>query len=92
MNAVIMTIHEEIGSERLGNWLEVTELLSGRVGILTQRSGLGPALFCGQISGPGLTTMVLGKYTHWIHRKSLNTFFFLYWAFQKYKEESLDCR
>lgn len=63
MNAAIMTKHDEIGSERLGNWLEATELLSGRVGILTRGSGLVPALFCGQIYGPGVTTMVLGKYT-----------------------------
>lgn len=53
MNAVIITIDDKTGSERLGNSLEVTELLSGRVNILTQGSGLVPALFCGQKRGPG---------------------------------------
>lgn len=75
MIAVTLTTNDKIGSERLGDWLEVTELLNGRVGILTQGSGLVPALLSGQISGSGLTTMVLGKHTHLIHRKSLNTFF-----------------
>lgn len=53
MNAVIVTIDARTGSERLGNRLEVTELLSDRDGIPTQGSGLVPTLFCGQNPGLG---------------------------------------
>lgn len=36
MSGVVTTVDDQTGSERLGSWLEVTELLSGRVGILAQ--------------------------------------------------------
>lgn len=76
MNAVIVTIDDRTGSERLGNWLEVTELLSDRVGIPTQGSGLVPTF----VLWAEPWTRVLGKYIHLINRKSLNIsfFFFLY--------------
>lgn len=41
VNAVITT------AERSGNWLEVTEVLTGKVGILPQSFGVVPSLFYG---------------------------------------------
>lgn len=51
LNAVL-TIDDKAGSERLDNWLDVTELLTGRVGIPPEGFGLVPVLFCAQNCGP----------------------------------------
>ena len=60
---VVITLDDKTGSERLGNWLDVTELLTRKVGIPPEDFGLMPTLFCGQNCGPWVTTMVLGKHT-----------------------------
>lgn len=90
MKVVTVTIDDKTGSQRLGSQLEVTELLNGRADTPVEGFGLETTLFCGQNPGPWVTTMGLGKYTHLINRKSLIPALFLYLAFKKYKEESLD--